>query len=424
LSNDVDRVARTIERLERLADLGRAQGEEGTTRPGLSTEEQRACELVASWMSEEGLLVSWDGAGNVFGRLPGSDLTSGEIWTGSHLDTVPNGGRFDGALGVVAGLEAVAALRQSDLRATLVVVAFRYEEGWRFGGGCFGSRAVCGLLPPGELETKDADGISVREALSELGLAGPEASSVLPGSFVEIHIEQGPVLEAREVPHAVVTAIAGIAGYSITFTGAPGHAGTLPLPDRRDAFLAAAGFALDLHRTALTVPDAVATVGDVLIPGGARNVVPGLTTVSVDVRAPKSGALQRLVEAVPRLAEDAAGRNGCSANVVLRWLTEPVPMSDRVRVALHQAAADLGVPAIDLHSGAGHDAGIFAAHGVPTGMLFVRSLNGGASHRPDELTAPSDIGTAISILTATLARLGCAEHSGPESRVTSPSASA
>jgi hypothetical protein len=337
--------------------------------------------------------------------------------------TVPNGGRFDGALGVVVGLEAVAALRHSDLRATLVVVAFRYEEGWRFGGGCFGSRAVCGLLPAGELETRDADGISVREALSELGMAGPEASSVLPGSFVEIHIEQGPVLEARDVPHAVVTAIAGIAGYSITFAerrscrhaappGPPGclsrGRGVRPRPPSNGPD----GAGRRGHRRRR--PD----------PRGARNVVPGLTTVSVDVRAPTSEALQRLVEAVPRLAEDAAGRNGCSANVVLRWLTEPVPMSDRVRVALHQAAADLGVPAIDLHSGAGHDAGIFAAHGVPTGMLFVRSLNGGASHRPDELTAASDIGTAISILTATLARLGRAEHSGPESRVISPSASA
>src|SRR5262245_34350466 len=374
-------------------------------------------------MGDEGLLVSWDGAGNLFGRLPGSDRSGEEIWTGSHLDTVPNGGVFDGALGVVVGLEALAVLRERALRSTLAVVVFRYEEGWRFGGGCFGSRAICGVLPPMELETKDADGVSVQEALRELGLTGPEESATLPAFFVEAHIEQGPVLESKNVPHAAVTAIAGIAGFSVAFAGESGHAGTVPLPGRRDAFLAAAGFTVDLRGMALTVPEAVATVGDVRIPDGARNVVPGLTIVSVDIRAPTGAALQRLVEAVPRLAEEAAERNGCSATVDLRWLTDPVPMSERVRAAIHEAAAENEIPMIDLHSGAGHDAGIFAAQGVPTGMLFVRSLNGGASHRPDELTEGRDIGTAIAVLTGTLARLDCAGQ-GPESRVVSPSASA
>ena len=155
MSNDVDRVARTIERLDRLADLGRPTGEEGTTRPGLSAAEQAACELVEAWMKEEGLVVSWDGAGNLFGRLPGSDGSAAEIWTGSHVDTVPNGGRFDGALGVVVGLEAVSALRGTGHGPTLAVAVFRYEEGWRFGGGCFGSRAITGDVPPDELDAVD-----------------------------------------------------------------------------------------------------------------------------------------------------------------------------------------------------------------------------------------------------------------------------
>jgi allantoate deiminase len=405
LSNDVDRVARTIERLDRLADLGRPAGEEGTTRPGLSAAEQDACELVASWMEAEGLAVSWDGGGNLFGRSPGSDGSAAEIWTGSHLDTVPNGGRFDGALGVVVGLEAVSTLRGSGHGPTLAVTVFRYEEGWRFGGGCFGSRAITGDLPPDELETVDADGISVREALEALGFEGPAKAESLPGYFVEVHVEQGPVLEARGVPHAVVTAIAGIGGFTVTFSGASGHAGTVPLSHRRDAFIAAADFALDLRRTALGVPDGVATIGDIRVPGAARNVVPGLTVVSVDVRAPTGEGLERLVDAVQRLAEQAARRNGCSTAVETRWLTEPVPMNERVRAALHRAARELSIETIDLPSGAGHDAGIFAAHGVPTGMLFVRSLNGGVSHRPDELTDSPDVGTAIAVLTGTLARL-------------------
>jgi hydantoinase/carbamoylase family amidase len=374
-------------------------------------------------MRDEGLLVSWDGAGNLFGRLPGSDRSDGEIWTGSHLDTVPNGGLFDGALGVVAGLEAVAALRKRGLRSTVALVVFRYEEGWRFGGGCFGSRAIFGILPPGELETTDSAGVSVREALEELGLTGPEQSSTLPRFFVEAHIEQGPVLESKNVPHAAVTAIAGIAGYSVTFAGQSGHAGTVPLPGRRDAFLAAAAFAVDLRRLALETTDAVATIGDVRISSGARNVVPGLTTLSVDVRAPTNAALERLVVDVPRLVDEAARRNGCSATVDRRWLTEPVPMSELVRAAIHGAAAEIDISMMDLHSGAGHDAGIFAAQGVPTGMLFVRSMNGGASHCPDELTDPRDIGTAISVLAGTLARLDRLGQ-GPESRIVSRSASA
>jgi hydantoinase/carbamoylase family amidase len=361
-------------------------------------------------MVEEGLSVSWDEAGNLFGRLPGSDSSRAEVWTGSHLDTVPNGGRFDGALGVVVGLEAVAALRESGPPSTLAVVACRYEEGWRFGGGCFGSRAICGSLPPSELTTTDAHGVSVREALDALGFSGPLPSRSLPGSFVEVHIEQGPVLEGLNIPHAVVTAIAGIAGFAVTFTGVSGHAGTIPLADRQDAFLAAADFAIELREEALRSRDAVATIGDVRIPGGARNVVPGLVLVSVDARAPTNDALMSLVDAIPRLAEDAAARAGCSVDTELRWLTEPVQMSAQVRDAIQQSAAGLDIPIVDLHSGAGHDAGIFAAHGVPTGMLFVRSLNGGVSHRPDELTGPADIATAISVLTGALARLSGAEQ--------------
>jgi hydantoinase/carbamoylase family amidase len=402
-----------MERLDQLALLGRVAGEEGTSRPGLSPEEQQACELVASWMEEAGLVVSWDEAGNLFGRLPGSDSSRAEVWTGSHLDTVPNGGRFDGALGVVVGLEAVAALRESGPPSTLAVVVFRYEEGWRFGGGCFGSRAICGSLPPSELTTTDAHGVSVREALEALGFSARVRPGSLPGSFVEVHIEQGPVLEGQNIPHAVVTAIAGIAGFSVTFTGVSGHAGTISLAARKDAFLAAAYFAIELREEALRSRDAVTTIGDVRIPGRARNVVPGLVLVSVDARAPTSDALLSLVDAIPQLGQDAAARAGCSVETELRWLSEPVPMSAQVRDAIQRSAAELDIPVVDLPSGAGHDAGIFAAHGVPTGMLFVRSLNAGVSHRPDERTSPADVATAISVLTGTLVRLSGSEQRRP-----------
>ena len=184
-----------MERLSQLAEIG-ADGERGgTTRPGLSVDEQRACELVAEWCEEEGLAVSWDAAGNLIARRPGARDGIPEVWSGSHLDTVPGGGRFDGALGVLAALEAVAALGSTPLAAPLAVVVFRDEEGWRFGRGFFGSRAVCGGVTEDELESADADGIRVRDALDELGLEGPPVAGPLPGTFVEVHVEQGPVLE-------------------------------------------------------------------------------------------------------------------------------------------------------------------------------------------------------------------------------------
>ena len=178
--------------LEQLARIG-AAARGGVTRPGLGREEQRACELVASWMAEAGLEVSWDAAGNLFGRRPGRDPGAPEVWSGSHLDTVPEGGRFDGSLGVVTALEAARRLASEQLRSTLVVCVFRDEEGCRFGRGVFGSRAVCGRVGEADLDLRDADGMTVRDALSALGYAGPPGvRPALPASFVEVHVEQGP----------------------------------------------------------------------------------------------------------------------------------------------------------------------------------------------------------------------------------------
>lgn len=384
-----------------LARIGRLPGQDGTTRPGLGAAEQQACELVASWLEEEGLAVSWDAAGNLFGRLPGSDPTAPEIWTGSHLDTVPNGGRFDGALGVLVALEAVAGLTNTVRLSTLCVVVFRDEEGWRFGRGFFGSRAVCGEVVPSDLVATDGDGVAVGEALSALGFAGTPLPSPLPGSFVEVHIEQGPVLEQAGMPHAVVSAISGMAGFSVTLRGVSGHAGTVPLADRQDAFVAGAEFALQLRDEALRIPGAVATIGEVHITDAASNVVPGLVRLSVDLRAPTSEALAALADAVARIARSAE----CSVGVEQTWYSEPVPLSDRVRRVIHEAAAALDVQAIDLPSGAGHDAGILATAGVATGMLLVRSMNGGVSHGPEELTDRTDVATAIAVLAGTLRTL-------------------
>lgn len=323
-------------------------------------------------MEEAGLAVERDAWGNLFGRLAGSDPAAAELWTGSHLDTVPAGGRFDGALGLVAGLEAVCRLQA--LASTVAVVAFRDEEGSAYPPGCLGSRARCGLVGQSDLEA--------------LGLPPPTAGAGFPAVFVEAHIEQGPVLERAGVPLGVVTSIAGQARGQVEFTGAPRHAGTTPMDAREDALCSAAEFVLHVRDAAARIEGAVATVGKLVVEPDAANVVPGRVTLTVDARAPDQTRLDALLEAIG--AELA--------------VTSPVAMDPAVARVLGEEIERLGLPVLELASGAGHDAGILAASGVQTGMLFVRSV-GGISHAPEEHTSPEDVALCVEALAASLARL-------------------
>jgi allantoate deiminase len=351
---------RVIERLDRLYSIGEG---EGANRLGGSAEEDEAHDLVAGWMREVGLEVEVDPSGNLFGRLRGRRPELPEVWTGSHLDSVPAGGRFDGALGVVGGLEAIERAGQRD--RTLTLVAFRDEEGWS-GPGCVGSRALCA--------------------------AGLEPK---PACFVEAHVEQGPRLEAIGAPLAVVTGIVASARSELVFTGRPGHAGTTPMPGRADALVAAAEFVLRLRDAAARVDGAVATVGRVEVVPGASNVIPGQVTLSVDVRAPDDERLDLVLAEVPT----AVRRTGA------------VAMAGEPSDALREQLGRRGLPVVELPSGAGHDAGILAAAGVPTAMLFVRSLNGGVSHSPDELSSADDVALAVDVLADALGELASVDES-------------
>jgi acetylornithine deacetylase/succinyl-diaminopimelate desuccinylase-like protein len=323
-----------FERLDELYAIG------GGTRVGYSPEEDAAHELAASWMRDAGLEVSADEVGNLFGRRG-----EARVWTGSHLDTVPNGGRFDGALGVVAGIEAAARLRD----ASLAVVAFRAEE---------------------------------------TGPMGSKRLSRVPDAFLELHIEQGPVLEHAGEPLGVVTAIAGQANGAVVFEGRADHAGTTPMSARLDALVEAARFVLHVRDSARE--PAVATVGAIEVEPNAANVVPARVTVAVDARAPDAAGLDELVAAIgfePSSRIDPVAMSGSPFEVLSKLLPE----------------------APRLVSGAGHDAMVLAAAGVPTGMLFVRSLNGGVSHCPEELSSEEDIELAVDVLTSALARLAAVE---------------
>ena len=349
---------RVIERLDELYAIG---GGPGANRLGGSAEEDEAHELLRTWMRDAGLEVEFDDAGNSFGRLPGRRSELREVWTGSHLDSVPRGGRYDGALGVVGGLEAV--LEAGPCERTLVVVAFRDEEGSR-GVGCVGSRA---LVKAGRLDPP-------------------------PAAFVELHVEQGPRLEQTAVPLGVVTGIAAMASGEVVFEGREGHAGTTPMEDRQDALVAAAEFVLRLRDAALAVDGAVATVGRISVEPRAGNVIASRATVSVDVRAPDDGRLKRVCAVVP----------GELSRV------REVEMAAEPTRALREAVASCGLSVVELASGAGHDAGVLAGAGVPAGMLFVRSLNGGISHSPDELSSAEDVDLGVAVLARTLKRLAAA----------------
>jgi len=342
---------RILERLDELYAIG---GGPGANRPHGSAEEDAAHVLAAAWMEHASLTVEVDPSGNLIGRAASAgqrlqQSVASEVWVGSHLDTVPRGGRFDGALGVVAGIEAVERAGRG------TVAVFRGEE-----VGCVGSRALVAR------------------------------GGGLPRAFLELHVEQGPVLESAGVPLGVVTAIVGYARGELVFEGRAGHAGTTPMSARQDALVAAADGILRIRGAAQAIEGAVATVGTLEVEPGGSNVIPDRVRISVDARAPDMERLEQLIAAI-----------GFEPDTP----TAPVAMAEEPRRFLREEIERLGLPAVELPSGAGHDAGILAAAGVSSAMLFVRSLNGGVSHSPEELSSKQDIELAVGVLTATLARM-------------------
>jgi allantoate deiminase len=393
-----------LERLDELFEIGRSAG---TNRPGLGAGEQAAFERAAGWMREAGLDVTSDPAGNLVGRLAGTEPGLPEVWCGSHLDTPPDGGRFDGALGVAAAIEALAALADGPRpRRTLAAVAFRLEEGSRFGRGVFGSRALCGRLESDEAELRDPDGVSLGEAFAALGLGELPAAGWLtdgrPGCFVEPHIEQGPALAAAGARLGVVSGIAGMAGMEIAFAGRRGHAGTTPMAVRADALAAAAEFVRAAYAGARALPGAVATVGRLTVSPGATNTIPGRAELFADVRAPDAATLEALVRGTVAAAHAAAETTGCTADVHPRWRYEPVAMAPRLVAAIRRAVATVEPEPVELASGAGHDAAILAEAGVECGMLFVRSDAGGVSHAPQEATGADAVDACLAALAVLL----------------------
>ncbi|HVR88103.1 MAG TPA: Zn-dependent hydrolase [Candidatus Limnocylindria bacterium] len=395
-------------RLERhIVELS-AIGGSGTsvTRLGLTADEQRARDTVGGWLRARGAITRRDPAANLYGRFGGDGPC---VLVGSHLDSVPEGGRFDGALGVLCAVEAIEALLDDGLRFArpVEVVGWCDEEGARFGIGLFGSCAAFGRLPDRAAERADRAGITIADALRALGEAGEPGAAKRTATdiatYLELHIEQGPRLAEAGVALAVVSDIVGILHARVTVQGRQDHAGATVMTARADALAAAAEMVLAVEAGACALPDAVGTVGEIAVRPGAKNVVPGECTFSLDLRARSEDTVEALGRDVRAAIRHIADARGVRSSIDVLSRVPAVPLDPALRELFLRSAAAVGIAAPLLFSGAGHDAENSQLAGVPTGMLFVRSTGG--SHNPNELATLDDAVLGARALAHALAEL-------------------
>ncbi len=366
-----------------------------TTRPFLCPSARAVQQQVRGWMQAAGLTVRVDGMGNLRGESSPPRADAPRLLIGSHLDTVPNAGAFDGILGVVLAIEAAEALRGETLPFVLEVIAFSEEEGVRFGRPFLGSLAVVGRATE-TLAWTDRDGISVAQVLTNFGVdaAAPTALAPETTGYLEVHIEQGPVLESLDQSLAVVDAIAGQSRYTVHFRGRSNHAGTTPMALRQDALTAAAEWIVSVEDRGRSCAGLVATVGRIEAHPGAGNIIPGHVTATLDVRHRDDAIRAEAVLAMLDLARATAAKRNVTVTGQLDLNQSAVAMDPDLSAQVMRAAADAtGKAPPRLTSGAGHDAMILAGS-VPAAMLFVRSP-GGLSHHPDESVLPGDVADAL-----------------------------
>jgi len=402
---------RLAEELDALGNISEAPPPV-TTRIVFTEADVRGREFVKQLCREANLIIRADPAGNTFARWEGSEPKLAAVGTGSHIDAIPNAGRFDGTVGVLGGLEAIRALQRDGFRPkrSIELVIFTSEEPTRFGIGCLGSRLLSGLLDPSVGTClKDRDGVSLDEARASAGFTGSLSDVALPpghySAFAELHIEQGPILEQRQVPLGVVTAIAAPASLRFQIDGEGGHAGAVLMPGRRDAFLAAAEIALAVESAARSTGsiDTVATVGVCDVFPGAVNSIPSRVRIEVDVRdidgTRRDGVLKKISEA----CEAIVAKRNVKVQSELVNADPPAQCAPAVVDALVQACEKHSIRFDRMISRAYHDS-LFMSRISPTAMLFVPS-RGGVSHRPDEYSSPEAIAQGVLVLAEALATL-------------------
>ncbi|NKB40344.1 MAG: hydantoinase/carbamoylase family amidase [Ilumatobacter sp.] len=395
---DIDRL---LQRLLELGEIGAIEGTTGCARLALTDEDRAGRDLVRSWMDELGLDISTDGVGNVVGTMPGFDPALAPVVTGSHIDTVGTGGRYDGNLGVLAGLEVIETVLTSGrlLERPLAVGWFTDEEGARFPPDMLGSLVYVGAMPLEEaLEITDRDGLSIGDELDRIGYRGAApVPGRVPHAFVELHIEQGPVLEDEDITIGVVEGVQGISWTELTLTGQSCHAGTTPMRLRHDPGFVAADVTTFVRRlTAEFGGTQVATVGSVSLTPNLVNVVPSEAVLTVDLRNTDEKTLQQAETRFRGHLAQVAEVEGVSVDTRTLARFEPVTFDSRVVDIVEQRAAGRGLSSKRMPSGAGHDAQMFARI-CPTAMIFTKSVNG-ISHNVNEFTEPEDLEAGANVL--------------------------
>ncbi|WP_425623256.1 M20 family metallo-hydrolase [Brevibacillus borstelensis] len=402
---------RLKQRIEALARIGKI-GETGVCRLALSPEDRAGVELVKSWMEEAGLSARIDQFGNLIGRLEGQNPAVPVLMIGSHIDSQPYGGRFDGTIGVLGGLEAVQTLKEQGLRPeqTIEVVAFCDEEGCRFQKGLFGSRGILGKLEEGELGRTDKNGVSRRQALQEFG-CDPERlqESVYPegsiGAFLELHIEQGPILDQIEEPVGIVSGISGPLWWTVEFEGFAGHAGSVPMRMRKDALVGAAKVITALHEIAKSDPEAptVGTVGHLEVFPDSRNIIPERVRFSIDLRDIDLLRRNQRERELRAAIEQAAQEGGLRYTITEDTNSEPRYCADWIKAIMREESGALGFNPPELMSGPFHDA-LALSYVCDYGMIFVRCKDG-ISHNPQEFSTYEDIALGTELLYRTVVRM-------------------
>jgi N-carbamoyl-L-amino-acid hydrolase len=406
---------RLLSELQTLATFTDAEpANEGTsvTRIVFSADDLRARAWLKSLAAAEGFELRDDAVGNIFIRWPGAEPDLPAVATGSHIDAIPHAGMYDGTVGVLGGLEAMRALKRSGLRPrrSIELVMFTSEEPTRFGIGCLGSRLLSGTLDPNRAEAlQDKDEATLNAVRTAAGFTGALSSMSLPANhyhaWVELHIEQGPLLQREGIPIGVVTSIAAPAGYRFTITGFGGHAGALLMPDRKDALCAAAELILSVERNALATGaiDTVATVGTCAVHPGAVNSVPSRVILQLDIRDTDPTRREAVMQAIRRDCEELRQRRRVTLIEELVNADAPAQSSPHVVDLLEHICKEQGIPSKKMVSRAYHDS-LFMARLAPIAMIFIPCRNG-VSHRPDEFAKPEDIALGTRVLALGLAKL-------------------
>ncbi len=405
---DLDRVSRELEALAAFSESDPT----AITRIVFSQPDREARSWLKTLFAEAGLAVREDAVGNTFARWAGNDPTLAAVGTGSHIDAIPSSGKYDGTVGVLGALEAIRCLQASGFmpRRSIELLLFTSEEPTRFGIGCLGSRLLSGSLPViAAYSFRDREGQSLDALRREAGFYGDLASVRLPeryfSSFVELHIEQGPILEREQTAVGVVTHIAAPATLRVLIEGEGGHAGAVLMPQRRDAFLAAAEIALAVERAARSTgaTDTVATTGTCQIFPGAVNSIPSRVALEIDIRDTDGDRRDGVLQSIVNCCEAIGSERGVSVKTEVLNADNPASADPAVMAALTKACADVDCTSRKMVSHAYHDS-LFMARIAPMGMLFIPCRNG-VSHRPDEYASPDDIAIGIEVLARTLAEL-------------------